>query len=119
MYRTVSYTHLDVYKRQPFTLAGNIMGRNEDMMWFEDGRGNRDFLHPQMCIRDRYNSDEYSYEVVSGLPGIRYPAAIIFNADEKPEFVIPAQKSTTHVFNGESVSYTHLHGKLKKPAIMR
>ena len=30
----------------PFTLAGNIMGRNEDMMWFEDGRGNRDFLHP-------------------------------------------------------------------------
>ena len=48
-----------------------------------------------------YNSDEYSYEVVSGLPVIRYPAAIIFNADEKPEFVIPAQKSTTHVFNGE------------------
>lgn len=48
-----------------------------------------------------YNSDEYSYEVVSGLPGIRYPAAIIFNADEKPEFVIPAQKSATHVFNGE------------------
>ena len=48
-----------------------------------------------------YNSDEYSYEVVSGLPGIRYPVAIIFNADEKPEFVIPAQKSTTHAFNGE------------------
>ena len=48
-----------------------------------------------------YNSDEYSYEVASGLPGIRYPAAIIFNADEKPEFVIPAQKSTTHAFIGE------------------
>ena len=48
-----------------------------------------------------YNSDEYSYEVVSGIPGIRYPVAIIFNADEKPEFVIPAQKATTHAFNGE------------------
>lgn len=48
-----------------------------------------------------YNSDEYSYVVVSGLPGIRYPVAIIFNADEKPEFVIPAQKSTTHAFDGE------------------
>ena len=48
-----------------------------------------------------YNSDEYSYEIVSGLPGIQYPAAIIFNADEKPEFVIPAQKSTTHAFIGE------------------
>lgn len=48
-----------------------------------------------------YNSDEYSYEVVSGLPGISYPAAIIFNTDEKPEFVIPVQKATTHAFNGE------------------
>ena len=48
-----------------------------------------------------YNSGEYTYEVVSGIPGIRYPMAIIFNADEKPEFVIPAQKSTTHAFNGE------------------
>lgn len=32
--------------RYPFTLAGNIMGRNEDLMWFEDGNGKRDFLHP-------------------------------------------------------------------------
>lgn len=32
--------------RYPFTRAGNIMGRNEDLMWFEDGNGNRDFLHP-------------------------------------------------------------------------
>lgn len=30
----------------PFTRAGNIMGRNEDLMWFEDGHGARDFLHP-------------------------------------------------------------------------
>lgn len=30
----------------PFTMAGNIMGRNEDLMWFEDGSGSRDFLHP-------------------------------------------------------------------------
>lgn len=30
----------------PFTMAGNIMGRNEDLMWFEDWHGNRDFLHP-------------------------------------------------------------------------
>lgn len=30
----------------PFTRAGNIMGRNEDLMWFKDGHGIRDFLHP-------------------------------------------------------------------------
>lgn len=30
----------------PFTMAGNIMGRSEDLMWFESPRGERDFLHP-------------------------------------------------------------------------
>ena len=48
-----------------------------------------------------YNSDEYSYEIVSGIPGIRYPAAIVFDSNEEPQFVIPAQKATTHAFNGE------------------
>ena len=58
-----------------------------------------------------YNSDEYSYEVVSGLPGIRYPVAIIFNADEKPELVIPVQKATTHAFNGEWPTAAKNRGK--------
>lgn len=30
----------------PFTIAGSIMGRNEDLMWFEDSMGKKDFLHP-------------------------------------------------------------------------
>ena len=30
----------------PFTMAGNIMGRSEDLMWFESPQGERDFLHP-------------------------------------------------------------------------
>ena len=48
-----------------------------------------------------YNSDNYSYEVVSGLPGIRYPVAVIWNADEDPKFVIPVQRATLHAFHGE------------------
>lgn len=48
-----------------------------------------------------YNSDEYSYEIVSGIPGIRYPVAVIFNANEEPEFIIPTQKATMHAFHGE------------------
>ena len=31
---------------QPFTKAVGLLGRNEDVLWFEDGRGNREFLHP-------------------------------------------------------------------------
>ncbi len=30
----------------PFSRAEILLGRNEDMLWFEDGNGNRDFLHP-------------------------------------------------------------------------
>lgn len=30
----------------PFTKAVGLLGRNEDLLWFEDGNGNRDFLHP-------------------------------------------------------------------------
>lgn len=29
-----------------FTKVENLLGRNEDLMWFEDGKGNREFLHP-------------------------------------------------------------------------
>lgn len=30
----------------PFTRAEILLGRNEDLLWFEDGNGHRDFLHP-------------------------------------------------------------------------
>ena len=48
-----------------------------------------------------YDSDKYRYEIVSGLPGIRYPAAVVFSADGIPEFIIPVQKATAHAFTGE------------------
>lgn len=30
----------------PFTRASGLLGRNEDLLWFEDGIGNQEFLHP-------------------------------------------------------------------------
>ena len=32
--------------RYPFTKAVGLLGRNEDLLWFEDKAGNREFLHP-------------------------------------------------------------------------
>ena len=32
--------------RYPFTKAIGLLGRNEDILWFEDGKGKREFLHP-------------------------------------------------------------------------
>ena len=30
----------------PFTRAVGLLGRNEDILWFEDGYGKKEFLHP-------------------------------------------------------------------------
>lgn len=32
--------------RCPFSRAAGLLGRNEDILWFEDQAGNREFLHP-------------------------------------------------------------------------
>lgn len=32
--------------RYPFTRATGLLGRSDDILWFEDGKGNREFLHP-------------------------------------------------------------------------
>lgn len=32
--------------RYPFTLAVGLMGRNEDILWCQDGNGKQEFLHP-------------------------------------------------------------------------
>lgn len=36
----------DADSRYPFSRAAGLLGRNEDMLWFEDGNGRREFLHP-------------------------------------------------------------------------
>lgn len=36
----------DANSRYPFTRATGLLGRSDDILWFEDGKGNREFLHP-------------------------------------------------------------------------
>lgn len=36
----------DKNNRYPFTKVKSIVGRNEDLMWFENVKGNREFIHP-------------------------------------------------------------------------
>lgn len=56
----------------PFSRIKNITGRNEDLMWFEDEKGKRDFLHPLaiegFCIEGMLDyqfvqKDERSFEL--------------------------------------------------------
>lgn len=48
-YRSSDHLTLDPPKPGsscPFTCATGLLGRSEDLLWFEDGRGDREFLHP-------------------------------------------------------------------------
>lgn len=44
--------------------------------------------------------ENYTYEFVSGIPGIRYPVAIVFD-EEKALYVIPAEDASARTFNGD------------------
>lgn len=41
-----SLTLAEPAKGSPFTRATGLLGRSEDILWFEDSLGHRDFLHP-------------------------------------------------------------------------
>lgn len=43
---TDSLTLQSADERCPFTRAVGLLGRSEDILWFEDGMGGREFLHP-------------------------------------------------------------------------
>lgn len=49
----------DDSSRYPFTHAVGLLGRNEDILWFQDGSGNQEFLHPLavegFCIKGLCN----------------------------------------------------------------
>lgn len=59
-------------ERFPFSRIKSITGRNEDLMWFEDEKGKRDFIHPLaiegFCIEGMLDyqfiqKDEHSFEL--------------------------------------------------------
>jgi len=67
----------DPLEGSPFGRAEILLGRDEDVMWFEDGNGNRDFLHPLavegFCVdglRDYQfrKIDRYAFEMLADVP---------------------------------------------------
>ena len=51
-------------------------------------------------IRAGFDPDDYTYKFVSGLPGIRYPIAVVCD-ENYAKFIIPAEAASAHVFEGE------------------
>lgn len=71
----------DKDSRYPFTRAVGLLGRNEDILWFEDGDGKREFLHPLavegICIEGLkdYQFRQISVDTFEMLAEIADPSA--------------------------------------------
>lgn len=67
--------------RYPFARAVGLLGRNEDILWFEDGDGKREFLHPLavegICIEGLkdYQFRQISVDAFEMLAEIADPSA--------------------------------------------
>lgn len=75
----------DGNSRYPFTRAVGLLGRSEDILWFTDGAGNREFLHPLaiegFCIEGLLDfqfrqTSEDSFEMLAELSGTASKEAI-------------------------------------------
>lgn len=53
------------------------------------------------------NADDYAYEFVSGLPGIRYPVAVVFD-ETSAMFIVPAELESARAFEDGSEAMEYI-----------
>lgn len=85
----------------PFSRAEILLGRDEDMLWFEDGNGNRDFLHPLavegFCIeglRDYQfrKTSRFVFEMLAEVPQESRQAAVRQEILDRMEHILKEKK---------------------------
>lgn len=85
----------------PFTRAEILLSRDEDILWFDGGGGNRDFLHPLavegFCIdglRDYQfrQIDSYAFEMLAEVPEKGKRAAVRQEALNQMEKILKEKK---------------------------
>ena len=85
----------------PFSRAEILLGRDEDMLWFEDGNGNHDFLHPLavegFCIeglRDYQfrKTSRFVFEMLAEVPQESRQAAVRQEILDRMEHILKEKK---------------------------
>lgn len=89
----------------PFTRAEILLGRDEDILWFEDGKGSRDFLHPLavegFCVEGLKDYqfrqiDKTAFEMLAEVTDINSRKAVRFEVLKKMKGIL-AEKRLAHV----------------------
>ena len=85
----------------PFHRAEILLGRDEDMLWFEDGAGNRDFLHPLavegFCIKGLRDYqfrkiDHATFEMLAEVPNEERHEAVRMELQKRMEKILTEKK---------------------------
>jgi len=85
----------------PFSRAEIVLGRDEDILWFEDGVGNRDFLHPLavegFCIKGLRDYqfrkvDHAVFEILAEVPDETRREAVQMELQKQMEKVLTEKK---------------------------
>lgn len=94
--------------RYPFTRAVGLLGRNEDLLWFEDKKGNREFLHPLaiegFCLEGlkdyqfRQTSQD-AFEMIAEVPEISNRAQIRSEMQKQMSAILAAKKLSYVTFS--------------------
>ena len=89
----------------PFTRAEILLGRDEDILWFEDGKGGRDFLHPLavegFCVEGLKDYqfrqiDKTTFEMLAEVTDFNRQKAVRLEVLEKMKGIL-AEKRLAHV----------------------
>lgn len=89
----------------PFSRAEILLGRSEDLLWFEDGKGGRDFLHPLavegFCLpglRDYQfrQTGPVSFEMLVETDGQERPMQLVKNMESRMSAILK-EKQLSHV----------------------
>ena len=92
----------------PFTRAEILLGRNEDLLWFEDGAGHRDFLHP-LAVEGFCIEGLLDYQFRQNAPDTFEMLAEVASEEKKPVIEVEMLRQMKEILREKNLSYVQFY----------
>ncbi len=92
----------------PFTRAEILLGRSEDLLWFEDGAGHRDFLHP-LAVEGFCIEGLLDYQFRQSAPDVFEMLAEAVSEDKKSTIETEMLRRMKEILQEKNLSYVQFY----------
>lgn len=92
----------------PFPRAEILLGRNEDLLWFEDGAGHRDFLHP-LAVEGFCVEGLLDYQFRQSAPDAFEMLAEAASEEKKPTIEAEMLRQMKGILQEKNLSYVQFY----------